>query len=1478
MPKSLDEFYGSQRKKQNKNDVGFFESALAGVVTGLWNIPKLGFSLGATVMDLVGDTNTARDVEKWFDDVNPWDDEAEARTVGKITSAIAQIAIPATLGFKIGSTAAKAWQAKNAASLAKAAIEAKRTGKYFSLARAGNLIAKTPTRATLTGGIVGGGIGEAVVADEDIGTFADMAKGTSLEPFALTMMNKDESMKGREDALRRLVNRLKFGTEGALFNLALIGAGKGIQKLRNPKDSLDKYSKNRLNAFAQKYGEFGFTAKSTGTALTFEAREASKGIEKAVAVEASNLTNALETNLKSLGDSFYEGYLKSKGALKQGKSGQEKVLEDIQSFISPKSIAADRLLNPKLASKRLKDAEPIFKYKKLQKDLIEIASSGSKNMDDLSLENALKILRDKFKKLTETHPGIVKKVKEFDQKGIFKIEDLEATKELDNFLKRVRSSAGDTVATDLKKNIFNMRLAVDNMSARLLQRQMPDEVAIAIKENFGRYLNTTYRQYEQRGFFGLGKYKPTQEIIDRSEELFVESKLSKIKSSGRTPTLDELRIIRKNARDEVEQYAKRMADDEIDPRAIAESNIGKDTINEVQVKDSILKKAVLEPWQREVLGEIKDPSYTFFNTVGKQANLNGTLSYMDDIAKIGAEGDNAFIIDPERIIQNKIAKAKQDRLIGYTGEGFDEAADTALEGAIRNNVKNEIGYLDPTKWRKVENAASVPTPLDGKYIKAPMYDSIFETSSNWLNQSYAGQFYKTVVLAPKAGSQIAKTILSPLTHVRNALSAGAFVSANGAFFPNYGDWKLLNPFGEKSVYKQAYGISGKRVFGTMTKADETMYQKLLKVGVVDSQVQANETKNLFRDMFKDPAAVDRSMMTKVPQKIGMETKRKLLKGFAKLQDAYVAEDDFWKIINWNLERNRYSDLTKNLKVTESNFKQLIEYKTPQRLTETTEQFSARQFESREAIKNLGENGEKIAEYFSNLAQRRSYIDEGIDNASQYSNFLDEIAGNLTRNQVPNYGYVGRTARALRQSPFGNFIAFPLEIMRTGNNILTRSIDDISSGIPEIQKLGYKRLTSFGATVVGVPAAVVGTAKAYHDVDDEEMKALKRVVPEWSKNSSLVPMGRDKNGYLQYIDFSYANPYDSLVRPVMSIFQGLSESGENKKSLAQGLGSGMMESMSEILKPYATESIYTEALIDSIFRRGIGRGGKKIWSPEDDFGVRAFKGISHIANSLAPGSLSQFKRLAQSASGVSDEYGKTFDLSKEIHGLYGMRVISSDPERAMKYKTTAFGSNLKKDYNLFIAPLLKGGRVSPQDIIDTFGYAENRRFNTMKEMFKDIEAMRSLGMPDYKIREELQKRKGIKKEIINSVLRGDYTPQRPSSFFINRMSEINRKLNEDEGVRLPNPYFEALSSLQKIINNNRQLDLRNDIFSIPELKLPNYENTLDKKINRLVSNSNPVINSQITGTPISPNSFAQQANNNYNSLSTVDKINAFKQQR
>ena len=40
------------------------------------------------------------------------------------------------------------------------------------------------------------------------------------------------------------------------------------------------------------------------------------------------------------------------------------------------------------------------------------------------------------------------------------------------------------------------------------------------------------------------------------------------------------------------------------------------------------------------------------------------------------------------------------------------------------------------------------------------------------------------------------------------------------------------------------------------------------------------------------------------------------------------------------------------------------------------------------------------------------------------------------------------------------------------------------------------------TVGGVPYALAETFKAKNDVSDEEMQALRRIVPEWSKNSTL----------------------------------------------------------------------------------------------------------------------------------------------------------------------------------------------------------------------------------------------------------------------------------------------------------------------------------------------------------------------------------------
>jgi hypothetical protein len=102
------------------------------------------------------------------------------------------------------------------------------------------------------------------------------------------------------------------------------------------------------------------------------------------------------------------------------------------------------------------------------------------------------------------------------------------------------------------------------------------------------------------------------------------------------------------------------------------------------------------------------------------------------------------------------------------------------------------------------------------------------------------------MLFPKGVSQIAKTVLSIPTHLRNYISAAAFSAANGMMFNpglvKQGFEEALSGFGPRQ-------LSGVFKFGERTTPEmEKVYRELLDLGIVNSQVQIGDLKNLFRDM------------------------------------------------------------------------------------------------------------------------------------------------------------------------------------------------------------------------------------------------------------------------------------------------------------------------------------------------------------------------------------------------------------------------------------------------------------------------------------------------------------------------------------------------------------------------------------------------------------------------------------------------------
>ena len=191
-----------QTPEDQRQDTGLTKSILAGVGSGVFKIFEGAATLGATLLDLGIDKNRAEAVEAYFDEINPFDEAAEATAAGRITELIVNIGIPGGLAFKIGS------------GLTKATLQAKKAGKYLS---------RNEKLKRFGKGAVAGGVAEGVfVGDvEEAGSFGDFLGGP-------TQIERDTS-----DPQTELLNRLKFGVEGTLFTGGIGAVGKTISKLRN---------------------------------------------------------------------------------------------------------------------------------------------------------------------------------------------------------------------------------------------------------------------------------------------------------------------------------------------------------------------------------------------------------------------------------------------------------------------------------------------------------------------------------------------------------------------------------------------------------------------------------------------------------------------------------------------------------------------------------------------------------------------------------------------------------------------------------------------------------------------------------------------------------------------------------------------------------------------------------------------------------------------------------------------------------------------------------------------------------------------------------------------------------------------------------------------------------------------------------------------------------------------------------------------
>ena len=786
---------------EDDHEVSQLEAALNGIASGIIKIPEGFASLGAELMDVIGmTTNAAANVERVFDKINPFEEVAEQRAAGKILEALVQIGIPAGAGAKIASK------------LATKALKARKAGTYVNL-KGKNLrkgmekVYKLNDKARIQrfgAAILGGAAGETLVADnENIGTIGDALKfgPTQLEVDAEVDYEGGVAEDPQKDAVRKLMNRVKFGADSVLYFPFIYGGLKAVGKVA-------KYGKD----------------------LALSSSKINKTIDKAFSAVRPTSDKPTEMFLGKMREASGKA-ADTNFAMEQVKRMDKevsKMFPVVKSFFN--------------RSGKINAAKKDLFYK----DLKELMFEGNLN-DKIGKTGTYKKIKTQMTdaKLSDESQGIV-----FD--SIYNTR-----KKFANLLETIQE--GSTAKALLPKEMQNM------------PGLMGDRVKLM--------LGSTYKIFQNPVVDNLSSYKPAIEQIDKVKAILKRHATL----NGRELTEDQLDYRINEILTNVTKFSKGTQLPSFKMTNITQGATTPDTRRNFQRilnketgkgKTKQVTTQVLGPGSkafRELFGEVDDARQSIFNGVGLLSTIAKRSELIDDLLKVNDEA-----------VANKTTQLfysdKNDAIkqLGAGGLNKIVALDEYLKPMFRDGVLlNRLKGLHTT-----EETARAFDPVNrlSDFFAGPEKTGFTKGLST---------AYKNLFLAPKAGAQVAKTVLSPTTHMRNFLSATGFSLANGTLF--------VSP----KLFAEAAATAAKTVqLGLRSPKAMKEYREMLELGVVNSNVKMGDYMSLLSDIG---ARRDGSNFA-----AGMW--KNMLRRLAKLaepaQKLYTLEDDVFKIYNYKVEKAR----------------------------------------------------------------------------------------------------------------------------------------------------------------------------------------------------------------------------------------------------------------------------------------------------------------------------------------------------------------------------------------------------------------------------------------------------------------------------------------------------------------------------------------------------------------------------------------------
>ena len=598
----------------------------------------------------------------------------------------------------------------------------------------------------------------------------------------------------------------------------------------------------------------------------------------------------------------------------------------------------------------------------------------------------------------------------------------------------------------------------------------------------------------------------------------------------------------------------------------------------------------------------------------------------DKLIKTGDELPDAIkkLLGEENNLKSSVLQTTSHAITqAVNKQTLDKLARIGLdEGWLYKSESDAIAKnaFDASKIGDLQGLGILKSSISKLYASADMAKAI-KGAPGKLDGLLQSSAYRNM-LQFKVATQFGKTVLSPATQVRNVTSASMFPLANGHI-------------GGRSSVTESIRMVVDDIFGAGKVIDETKFIKNLenkiRLGVIDENIVASELKAVLKDI-KAGAKVKNmdSLLARLSESRMLKTATRI----------YAGGDNLWKWYGHEYVKSQMKSIYKNVDDIARWTKEIV-----------------------------GRDFDRVNTFTGKL--------------KTFDEALDEAAAWQIRNTYPTYSKVPEVIQNLRKLPFGNFVSFPAEMIRTTYNILSLGLKEATSSNANLRQMGYRRLIGSLVTLGGAEKAVSTIGQNLTGVTMEQIDAYKRSLSaSWDSRAAIIPINKWKDGVGKAINFSYFSPYDVVKQPFGAALKTLEEGKvrqEDAGNIAWNLMLGEDGPVRKLLDPFISEAIFFEKVLDTLpsgvgfgGRGGVTKTGSRVYSITDDGPDAFMKSLVHIIEGVQPTAITTAGKLVQGLEKDLKRGGQPVTLQDELLALFsGIRIINVDVPKAMQFKVTDY---------------------------------------------------------------------------------------------------------------------------------------------------------------------------------------------------------------